>query len=96
MIEPCGCKIIFYGLMSDMGGEIKFCPLHAAAPAMQAKLQAAEEMAKAMKLAALRFHVHAGSFKEQNLLYDSRCAWQDMKDVEAALKLWEKAGRGEG
>ena len=31
-MEPCGCKIIFYGLMSDMGGEIKFCPLHAAAP----------------------------------------------------------------
>ena len=39
--EPCGCKIIFYGLMSDMGGEIKFCPLHEAAGEMLKALQAA-------------------------------------------------------
>ena len=39
MIEPCGCKIIFYGLMSDMGGEIKYCPLHAAAENMKTELE---------------------------------------------------------
>ena len=42
-MEPCGCDIIFYGLMSDMGGEIKFCPLHGAAEEI---LQAAKKVSQ--------------------------------------------------
>ena len=84
--EKCGCKIIFYGLMSDMGGEIKFCPLHAAAPQMQAKLQAAEEMAKALHHIAWEPLGHAEANHREALDIATRIA-------QAALQSWEKAGK---
>ena len=46
----CGCHVRAH--LSDgktLTGSIVYCPLHAAAPEMQAKLQAAEEMAEEAK-----------------------------------------------
>ena len=87
-MEPCGCDIIFYGLMSDMGAEIKFCPVHEAAPAMQIKLQAAEEMAMAAThFLSMRFEIFPSvSGKEE-------C--KALHGFEAALTAWEKAGKGD-
>ena len=85
-MEPCGCDIIFYGLMSDMGAEIKFCPVHEAAPAMQIKLQAAEEMARVLDKVIMTVN------NAPNLAANFPSLQQQ---ASSAWRLWEKAGKGE-
>ena len=81
-MEKCECHIIFKeGYATLPFGKIVFCPLHAAAPEMQAKLQAAEEMARALR------RICAEDLNGLSAACD--------REAQAALQSWEKAGKGE-
>ena len=86
-MENCGCRTDYRWLSENERREIIiFCSLHAAVPEMQAKLQAAEEMAKALHHIAWEPLGHAEANHREALDIATRIA-------QAALQSWEKAGK---